>query len=76
MTEKSKKKILFDSMLMCHGVPLRAFKPKKQEKCWLCGLSDPDPDTTITVECETPGGKHCKPYEVKVHFSCYMDMDA
>jgi len=43
-----------------------------KEKCWLCGLSEPD--TTITVECKTPGGKRCKPHDVKVHFSCYMDI--
>ena len=44
------------------------------ESCWLCGGDDPD--TTINVECETPGGKHCKPKDVKVHYSCYMDIDA
>lgn len=41
--------------------------------CWLCGCSVPDPDTEITVECETPGGKPCLPKNVKVHYGCYLD---
>jgi len=49
-------------------------KTKKDKKCWLCGLSKPD--TTITVECEIPGGKHCKPHKVRVHFGCYMDIQS
>jgi len=47
---------------------------ENQEKCWLYG--DNDPDITINVECETPGGKSCPPKDVKVHNSCYMDIDA
>lgn len=43
------------------------------DTCWLCGGSGPD--TTITVECETPSGKHCRPKNVEVHFGCYMDID-
>ena len=41
--------------------------------CWLCGGFDPD--ITIEVECETPGGKPCKSKEVEVHNGCYMDME-
>jgi hypothetical protein len=47
----------------------------KSEKCWLCDLSRPKPETVITVGCKTPGGKVCKEKKVKVHFGCYMDMD-
>jgi hypothetical protein len=43
------------------------------EKCWLCG--GPEPNTTIIVECETPGGKICNPKEVHVHLGCYLDME-
>jgi len=42
-------------------------------KCWLCSGSKPD--TTVTVECETPNGKPCKPKQVRVHFGCYMDIN-
>lgn len=47
---------------------------EEQKKCWLCGKSRPN--TTITVECKTPGGKKCRAHQVSVHFNCYMDMDA
>jgi len=43
-------------------------------KCWLCGGNNPD--STITVECETPNGRACKPKQVPVHFGCYMDIDS
>ena len=45
---------------------------EKQPTCWLCGGSDPN--TTITVECETPGGDSCPPKSVPVHHGCYMDI--
>lgn len=41
--------------------------------CWLCGKLSPS--MSITVECETPNGKHCVPKDVKVHYACYQDMD-
>ena len=41
--------------------------------CWLCGESGAS--TIITVERETPHGKNCKPKDVCVHFSCYMDIE-
>ena len=44
-----------------------------QKTCWLCGGENPD--QTITVGRETPGGKKCKQKEVKVHNGCYMDME-
>ena len=46
---------------------------KKKEVCWLCGGKEPN--ETIKVGCETPGGKPCKTKEVQVHFGCLMDMD-
>jgi len=49
--------------------------PITKEKCWLCNCSSPPPDSTITVECETPAGKPCKPKDVLVHFPCYMDIE-
>lgn len=42
-------------------------------RCWLC--DGENPDTVVTVECETPNGKHCKEKNVKVHWSCYMDIE-
>ena len=51
-----------------------AKKKESKNKCWLCGGDGAE--TVITVECETPNGKHCKPKDVKVHFGCYMDIDA
>ncbi len=42
--------------------------------CWLCGGEDPG--ITIAVRRETPGGLSCNAKEVRVHFECYMDMDA
>jgi hypothetical protein len=41
--------------------------------CWLCGMNDAE--TTITVACETPGGRPCKEKDVLVHHGCYMDVD-
>jgi len=43
------------------------------ERCWLCGGIRPD--TTIEVNCETPGGTPCKTKKVEVHHGCYMDME-
>lgn len=48
-------------------------KLSRYSACWLCGKGNTN--TTITVECETPGGKDCKPKEVRVHYGCYMDME-
>jgi hypothetical protein len=46
------------------------------EKCWLCDGYIIEKPTVITVECKTPGGEPCKPYDVPVHHGCYMDIDA
>jgi len=46
---------------------------KNKNICWLCGGNHAD--TKIKVSCEIPNGKKCKAKIVKVHFSCYMDMD-
>jgi hypothetical protein len=46
---------------------------RESRSCWLC--KGAGPDTTITVECETPGGKPCEPKQVRVHFGCYMDVE-
>jgi len=54
---------------------VKSKKNKKIKVCWLCGGTEPEPDSKIITECETPGGKSCKPKKVDVHFSCYMDMD-
>lgn len=42
-------------------------------RCWLCG--NKRADTQVSVACETPAGKPCKPKLVVVHFGCWMDMD-
>ena len=51
-------------------------KKTKIAKCWLCNSSRPKPTAIILVGCSKPGGKICKEKKVKVHFGCYMDMDA
>lgn len=50
----------------------QALRPEQEETCWLCGGKEPD--ETIKVGCETPGGKPCKEKEVRVHNGCYMDI--
>lgn len=44
------------------------------EECWLCGGSNPD--ISIKVNCETPGGKECPEKLVMIHFRCYVDMES
>ena len=61
-------------VLVCNNVCCLIELAGEGEHCWLCGGKGAD--TTITVECETPGGKSCAEKDVRVHNSCYMDMDA
>ena len=44
------------------------------DECWLCGSEGAKIE--IIVECETPNGKTCPEKTVKVHYGCYMDIDA
>ena len=52
---------------------LTHLKKKLGPLCWLCGGIDPE--ETIKVNCESPGGEECKEKEVKVHLGCYMDIE-
>lgn len=62
-----------DGKPVCAGCGMPKSSHTEREICWLC--DGEEPDTTIDVACETPGGEPCEPKDVKVHFTCYMDMD-
>ena len=55
---------------MTEAKPYDATTP---DVCWLCG--GVGAETTITVQCEIPDGPACEAKDVKVHYSCYMDME-
>lgn len=42
-------------------------------RCWLCG--GVEPNETVTVARESPGGPKCDAYKVQVHTGCWQDME-
>lgn len=51
--------------------------PQGVKLCWLCGgtfLAWVHKVKRV-VACDVPGGKKCKPKQVSVHYTCWMDMD-